>query len=462
MHLSNLERSVYLKYAKLSVPRHTSYPAAPFWQDDFSAESVKNAVLELADEKKSLSLYVHIPYCRQLCSYCACNKEIYGDLRLQMDDPRERLLGHLKAEADAFYSPLRDNPVRQIHLGGGTPTFLSPHNLEVLFENLLKQFHVEKDAEIAIEVDPRVTTDDHLRTLRQLGFNRISLGVQDFSVPVQKAVNRIQSYELVKHSVETARALGFSSVNFDLIYGLPFQTRESMRETLTLSTSLAPDRIAFYRLAMIPEMFKWQRLFQQSDLPDEETNLDLFLMALNHFTDHGYLFVGFDHFAKKDEALAQALEQKTLRRNFQGYYTGGALPIVGLGPSAVSQTDSHFWQTPKQTRPWERHVNELPKFRGMSLDVDDRNRRTLLETLYCQGEINWASLGEQLGLDARNYFTKEITALQPLVDDGLVVVKPSGFSLTPLLGKLLNRLVGAQFDRHLQEASSQVRFSQLG
>ncbi|MBI2601626.1 MAG: oxygen-independent coproporphyrinogen III oxidase [Deltaproteobacteria bacterium] len=460
--LSPEQREIYLKYAKLSVPRHTSYPAAPFWKDEYPAENVSKAVSELAQGKNALSLYVHIPYCRQLCSYCACNKEIYGDLRLQMDDPRDRLLDNLKEEVKTFYSPLRHNPVQQIHWGGGTPTFLNPKNLETLFETLHKHFDVKQNAEIAIEIDPRVTTDEHLKTLRRLGFNRISLGVQDFSEHVQKAVNRVQSYDLVRKSVETSRSLGFSSVNFDLIYGLPFQTIRSMEETLRLTLSLSPDRIAFYRLAMIPEMFKWQRLFKQKDLPSEETNLELFLLALNVFTDNGYEFVGFDHFAKKDEALTQALEEKTLRRNFQGYYTGGNLPIIGLGPSAVSQTDDHYWQTPKQTRPWEKHVKEGPKFRGMELDSDDQIRKLFLELLYCQGSIDWTSFGDMVGVDAHSYFASEKEALKAFEQDGLVDIHARGFSLTPLLGRLLSRLVGAQFDRHLRRSGSLIKFSQLG
>ncbi len=466
--LTDQETAIYLKYAKLNIPRHTSYPAAPYWQDAYPFEGVHEALTKIAEQKHPLSLYLHIPFCRQLCFYCACTKEIYPEERQKKKDPRESLVEGFVREMQIYARYVQDNTVEQIHFGGGTPTFLKPEQLQRLMQAIRSHFKIAEHAEIAIEVDPRVTSFEHLQTLRTNGFNRISLGVQDFSETVQKAVNRIQSYECVDKIVREARSLHFDSINFDLIYGLPFQTLESMQKTLEQTLKLSPDRIAFYRLAMIPEIFKWQKSFGREHLPPEADNIKMFLTALNTFTENGFEFIGLDHFAKKEEMLSEAIEDKTLRRNFQGMTTGKNLAILGMGPSAVSQIPgAYFWQNKKTSEEWlESLSSQSLKFcKGMKLSEDDRIRQELIQELYCYGVLNWNELSERLNVDTKRYFDTEIRNLNDLVEEKILNVSEEGFALSSVLGRLLVRLVASRFDHHLQEELSRTqstRFSQLG
>jgi oxygen-independent coproporphyrinogen-3 oxidase len=266
--LTEAERETYRRYAGLALPRHTSYPIAPLWKPTFQAGEMRAALERSAAGRRSLSLYIHIPYCQRLCWYCACTKEIVPSARRQTDDPSETLLRGLEIEAGRFAKIMGAAEVNQLHLGGGTPTFLDASRLKRLSDLLRRRFHIAEDAEIAIEIDPRAVTRQQLTTLRGAGFNRVSLGIQDFDPHVQQAVNRIQPLEVVERTVCMCRELGFSSVNFDLIYGLPFQTVETMAATLEKTIALKPDRIAFYRLAVIPEIFRWQNVFRHTDLPE--------------------------------------------------------------------------------------------------------------------------------------------------------------------------------------------------
>jgi oxygen-independent coproporphyrinogen-3 oxidase len=458
----------YLKYAKQTLPRHTSYPATPYWQEDFPLHTVQEALADLQKHKQDLSLYFHIPYCRQLCFYCACTKEIYPEERQKKHDPRESLLTGLLQEMDAYAKRLQGNTVHQIHLGGGTPTFLSPQQLQRLFEAIRSRFSIAESAEIAVEIDPRVTSFEHLQILREAGCNRVSLGVQDFSETVQKAVQRIQSYEMVERTVQQARDLGFSSINFDLIYGLPFQTLDSIKHTLEQTLKLSPDRIAFYRLSLIPELFKWQKSFRREHLPSERENIAIFLCALNMLTEGPYEFIGLDHFAKKEESLSASLQDGTLRRNFQGMTTGKSLAIIGMGPSAVSQIPGKFfWQNKKTSEAWHAALaSESFVFeKGIKLSEDDRIRQELIHELYCYGYLDGSALHERTGVDMKSYFESEIQSLSSLEQDGILSVSKEGITLSPVLGRLLVRLVASYFDRYLQEertVTQSTRFSQLG
>jgi oxygen-independent coproporphyrinogen-3 oxidase len=363
---------------------------------------------------------------------------------------------------------LKNNTVHQIHLGGGTPTFLHPEQLEKLFVEIRKRFPISNNAEIAVEIDPRVTTYEHLKALRDSGCNRVSLGVQDFSEKVQKAVNRIQPYEMVEEFVQKTRSLGFDSINFDLIYGLPFQTLESMKTSLELTMKLSPDRIAFYRLALIPELFKWQKSFGREHLPSEQENIDIFLLALNTFHKSGYEFIGLDHFAKKEERLAEAIQDKSLRRNFQGMTTGKALAIIGMGPSAVSQVPGYFWQNKKSTENWLRafSADEWKLEKGLKLNSDDWIRQELIHELYCYGELNWKEINRRLKVDVLEYCRLEIESLKMFEGENVLKLDGDGVALSPVLGRLLVRLVAASFDRYVQEeltvTQSSRFFSQLG
>jgi len=331
--LSPGERAVYRRFAALALPRHTSYPSAPVWTADYGPIQFRADLGRTALDHKPLALYVHIPFCEKLCYYCACTKEIVPDARRRQHDPAEEFLAGLELEVQRLAPILGGGSVHQIHLGGGSPTFLKVSQLKRLWSILTRDLAPTAGAEVAIEIDPRITTREQLETLRSLGFNRISLGVQDFSDEVQRAVNRRQSLECVRDVVAWCRALGFASINFDLIYGLPYQTVASMADTLDKTLALSPDRVAFFRLAVIPDIFRWQNTFRECDLPSGELSLDLNLLAINRFLKAGYEFIGLDHFAQPEDPLAQARRDRTLQRNFQGVTTGKQLDLIGVEPS---------------------------------------------------------------------------------------------------------------------------------
>jgi oxygen-independent coproporphyrinogen-3 oxidase len=448
--LSLAERAVYRRFAELALPRHTSYPVVPVWRADYGPAAFTTDLQRSAEQRRPLALYVHVPFCEQLCYYCACTKEIVPAGRRQTHDPSEMLLAGLDREAGRLADLVGPGEVHQVHLGGGSPTFLKPAHLERLWHLLVGRFDIQPDAEIAIEIDPRITTRKQLALLRRLGFNRISLGVQDFAPQVQKAVNRIQPVEVVAQSVAWCRELGFASVNFDLIYGLPFQTLGSMNATLDRVLELAPDRIAFYRLAVIPEMFRWQNVFRHADLPSGELSLDLNLLAINRFTEAGYEFIGLDHFARPGEPLSVARDAGTLQRNFQGMSTGKSLDLVGLGPSAISQLADAFAQNEKESSPWADAVErDLATVRGLHLSADDRLRRELLQQLYGVGVVEKRSLEAQFGITFDDYFASELSRLRDLEGEGLVRREADRILLTAPLGRLLVRVVAAVFDRYL-------------
>lgn len=448
--LSADERAIYVRYAGLALPRHTSYPVVPAWKADFGPAAFRAALARSRAEQRPLALYVHIPYCEKLCYYCACTKEIVPAAKRRERDPSDALVEGLRHEVDHLADALGAAPLHQLHLGGGSPTFLSAAHLERLWHALTRRFAPTTDAEIAIEIDPRITSREQLTTLRRLGFNRVSLGIQDFDPHVQRTVNRLQPYETVERVVGWCRDLGFASVNFDLIYGLPFQTLQTMADTLEQTIRLGPDRIAFYRLAVIPDIFRWQNTFRDADLPAGELALELNLLAIRRFLAAGYQFIGLDHFARPSEGLAQAARDGTLQRNFQGMTTGKQLDLVGLGPSAISQLDDAFAQNHKDSGAWRDAVEaDLPTARGLALSADDRLRRELLQQLYGQGVIDRRGLEARFGIAFDTTFAVELERMDHLADDGLVTVQADAIRLTPVLGRLLVRVVAAAFDRYL-------------
>jgi oxygen-independent coproporphyrinogen III oxidase len=445
--LSHDERTIYRRYAGLALPRHTSYPIAPAWRDDYRSDEFYKD-LRLVDGP--LSLYLHLPFCERLCFYCACTKEIIPAAKRREHDPAEDVLAGLAVEVPRVADALTGRAVHQIHLGGGSPTFFGVDQLTHLWQLLQNRFAIAADAEIAVEIDPRITTREHLHALRQLGFNRVSLGIQDFAPHVQQAVNRIQSYETVDHVVRWCRELGFGSINFDLIYGLPFQTLDSMADTLQKTLVLAPDRVAFYRLAVIPEIFRWQNVFKPEDLPAGDLPLELNLLAINRFLQAGYEFLGLDHFAKPTERLAQAHKTQTLQRNFQGMTTGKQCELIGLGPSAISQLENAFAQNWKTTAEWRRVVaTDFAIERGLRLSRDDRLRRELMQQLYGYGTIDRRALEARFGISFEEYFAEEMTRVRVLAEEVLVVIEDETIRLTIPLGRLLVRVVAAAFDRYL-------------
>jgi oxygen-independent coproporphyrinogen-3 oxidase len=448
--LSASERAVYHRYASLALPRHTSYPIAPVWRAHYRAADFAANLAETAARGSQLSLYVHIPYCERLCYYCACTKEIVPAARRALIDPADAYLAALACEAERIAGVTGKVPLAQIHLGGGSPTFLSAPQLARLWDIVTRRFRLAADAEIAVEIDPRITTSAQLETLRLFGFNRVSLGVQDFDPGVQKAVNRLQPFETVERVVGWCRALGFGSVNFDLIYGLPFQTLATMDRTLDQVLELAPDRIAFYRLAVIPEIFRWQNVFHAQDLPEGDAILGLNLLAIQRFLAAGYEFIGLDHFARPSEPLARARRDGTLCRNFQGMTTGKSCELIGIGPSAISQLDTAFAQNRKATHDWQQALNTgFATERGLRLSTDDRIRRELMQQLYGYGIIEKRPLESRFGIKFDDYFAGELERASALVDEGIITLDSSSIRLTAPLGRLLARVVASVFDRYL-------------
>lgn len=448
--LTSDERSVYRRFADLALPRHTSYPIAPAWRETYRPADLRADLAESAQEGRPLSLYVHVPFCERLCYYCACTKEIIPAQKRQANDPVPRYLEGVEREVSRLAAILGARDVHQVHLGGGSPTFLQPRELQRLWAALTSHFAIAPQAEVAVEIDPRITTREQLDVLRRLGFNRVSLGVQDFSPTVQCAVNRIQPVETVGQALQWCRELGFISVNFDLIYGLPFQSLASMAETLDKTIALAPDRIAFYRLAVIPEIFRWQNVFRPEHLPAGDLPLDLNLLAIERFQKAGYEFVGLDHFAKPAEPLAQACREQTMQRNFQGMTTGKELDLIGIGPSAISQLQGAFAQNYKSSIEWRNALeHDLATERGLRLSVDDRLRHEVMQQLYGYGTIKKRILEARFGIDFDAYFAGELLRLGELAEQGIVSVAADSILLSAPLGRLLVRVVAAVFDAYL-------------
>ena len=463
---SEAEIKVYNQYAKMNLPRHTSYPAVPFWKKDAKELELFQVLASAAKSKKDFSLYIHIPYCRSLCYYCGCNKEIYDDLRMRKKDPTEEFLEKLFSEMRFYQQFFQRRKLTQIHLGGGTPTFLSASQLTRLMNYVYEHFSLTESPEISIEVDPRVTKKEHLEALKKLGFNRISLGIQDFDLKVQRAVNRVQSYSLVKDMLEDCKAKGFS-VNFDLIYGLPYQTKKSMEQTIAKVLKLSPDRIAFYRLAMIPQMFKWQKSFTNCDLPEEKELLEINLNAIRTFKENGYEFIGLDHFAKKSDDLSKALYNGTLRRNFQGMTTHSDLEILGIGPSSISQFDTAYLQRTKNSKSWmEKSARSFAFEQFYLFTEDDKLRKALLADLYCYGKIEKNKVSELFKIRFDEYFESELVKLERMQEEGLIELSDTEIKLTEPLGRLLVRAVAAVFDIYVEKAkkekNSRVLFSRIG
>jgi len=440
-------------------PRYTSYPTAPNWSESFGEPDFRSALQRSSDAE--LALYVHIPFCESLCTYCACNREIRRDHSVA--DP---FLDTLEREADAIASERgAAGSCAQLSLGGGTPSYLDEAQLARLADILDRNFPPSQGAERSIEVDPRVTTQGQLRLLADRGFNRISLGVQDLSPVVQKAIHRVQSVEQTAAISEGARSLGFRSVNFDLIYGLPFQTVESFDGTLDHVLKLLPDRIALYSYAHVTWVSKQQRGFDRTDLPDAKRKLAIFSHALSRLTEAGYVYLGLDHFVRPDDSLCSAATNGGLRRNFMGYTTHAGLDVVALGPSGISELRDVYAQSYRSVDEWGERIREgkLATQRGFLLSEDDQRRRWLIQRLMCLGDIDREAYSAVFDepLEAR---IPDLSArLSEFEDDGLLESSASGWQLTPE-GRVFMRPVAMSLDAYLEQSSEapapSQRFSQ--
>lgn len=443
-------------------PRYTSYPTAPQFSAEFGEAQMRGAVQASNEEPipRRLSLYVHVPFCFSPCFYCGCNRIITRDLARG-----ESYLARLYREA-ALVAPLfdRDREVIQLHFGGGTPNFLNPVQLTDTVDMLRRQFHFADsgDRDISIEIDPRFCEPEWLLALAGAGFNRASLGVQDFDPVVQEAVNRIQSVEQTRSVVDACRKAGLRSVNIDLIYGLPAQTLEGFGRTLDTVLEIRPDRLAVYSYAHMPHLFKPQKQIDESLLLDGEAKLALLQLAVEKLTAAGYLYIGMDHFALPDDDLAQAQARGGLHRNFMGYTTHADSDLIGLGVSAISHIGNSFSQNPRDLPSWEAAIDagKLPVFRGMQLSEDDELRADLIQSLMCQGEIPMAALERRYGIRFNDYFADALQQLQPLAEDGLVRMSAGRIEATSQ-GRLLLRNIAMCFDRYLTPPApdSKPRFS---
>ncbi len=433
----------------LAAPRYTSYPTVPEWTPAFGPEehALKLEEAGREDPGSPLSMYLHLPFCREMCTYCGCNVVITQD-----QAKADHYIDHLALEMDLAAQRLGSRrAVAQLHWGGGTPTFLTEEQISRLFGELRRRFELAPEAEVAIEVDPVVTSGEKLALLRSLGFNRLSMGVQDFDERVQQAINRIQTPELTQALLERARALGFRGVNFDMIYGLPHQTPESWARTLDRVLSMRPDRFAFYSFAYLPELRAHQKKIERSWLPTGPSKLALFLQAYKTLVGAGYRPIGMDHFALPDDELAQAQAQRKLGRNFQGYTVTAAKDSVGFGATGISDVRGSFAQNVRPLGQYYAAV-EAGKFateRGIRLTADDQRRRQVITQLMCNF---WVDLGGD------HDFDRELEKMQSFQKDGLLAVHGSQIELSPL-GRLFVRNVAATFDAYLARPNQKNTFS---
>lgn len=441
-------------------PRYTSYPTA----DRFQSGSVGAQYVEALRERDTghasspLSLYVHIPFCDAVCYYCACNK-IVTKHKFRADP----YLDDLEREIGLIRGLFHESPVvSQLHFGGGTPTFLTNGQMERLLKMLRSAFTFDVNAECSVEIDPRRLAPGALELMARYGFNRMSLGVQDVDPDVQKAINRIQPFEVTHQVLGEARALGYKSINMDLIYGLPLQSVNTMHRTLETVLDWKPDRIALYSYAHLPDRFKPQRRIDSTAIPSAKEKLAMLKLAVTTLLDAGYIYIGMDHFALPQDELAQSLDEGTLQRNFQGYSTRADCDLIALGVSAISRIGHVYAQNARTVEEYHDMLDrgDLPLIRGFVMSRDDEIRRDAIHSLLCQSRLSLHDMSEQWGIDASSYFEEDLHALRPLADDGLVEVSESEVSITPK-GRFLSRVVAMRFDKYLRMGQPMARYSKV-
>jgi len=451
-----IDKSTILKFDRPG-PRYTSYPTAPEWSSEVSADqyAAKLAAFDATD--KTLSLYVHIPFCESLCYFCACTMNV----RPQEEKYGDEYLDYLEKELALVTRHLKKRKaIRQLHWGGGTPSFLSEAQMVRLYEMIDARFDIDLAGEIAIEVDPRRVTRSKVETLRNLGFNRISIGLQDFNAQVQKAVNRIQPFEMVAEFNRWCRELKFTSVNFDLIYGLPNQTTETFRQTVDQVIGLRPDRIALYSFAYVPWLKKHQGKFNENQLPSNDNKLDIFLSARESFLAAGYASIAMDHFALANDEMSAACRAGTLYRNFMGYTVKPADEYIGVGVSSIGFLEKTFFQNYKTIPEYYRFLDQgqLPVERGKTLTQDDEIRRWVIQTLMCQFRLDKMKFIQFFQKDFDQYFTIEQEHITRCVADGLLTYDGHVLEVTEL-GKIFIRNICMGFDWYLRQKEGHQRFS---
>ena len=443
-----------------SGPRYTSYPTADRFSEAFGYRDYLQALAALRrrGSRNAMSLYVHVPFCESICYYCACNKII-----TKKRDRAVTYLDYLKREIDMQGQLfIGMNQVEQLHFGGGTPTYLSDAQMTDLLAHLRRWFQFAPDevGEYSIEVDPRTVSPERIHTLRRQGFNRLSLGVQDFDPDVQAAVNRIQPEAQTVAIIDAARAAGFRSVSIDLIYGLPKQNVMTMASTLAKVIAANPDRIAIYNYAHLPHVFKPQRRIAEADMPDAEAKLDMLSLCIRRLTDAGYVYIGMDHFARPADDLAIAQQQGRLHRNFQGYSTHADADLVSFGVSAISAVGTTYSQNARTLEAYYAHIdnNTLPIVRGIELNMDDAIRRGIIQMLMCNFELSIAALEQAYPITFSDYFAPELVQLAALAQHGLLAIDDEWITVSGK-GRLLIRNICMVFDHFLAAQPQQVRYS---
>ncbi len=450
-----------IERCQTNAPRYTSYPTADRFNLDFGVNEQHKQIKQVfgGGISKPISLYIHIPFCNTLCLYCACNKVITNN-RAKIAE----YLGYLEKEF-ALYQGLCGNklPVVQLHFGGGSPSWLSCSEIHTLMTMVRKYFDLTKASEIAMELDPRHVSDEFMQALHEEGFNRVSLGVQDFDLAVQKAVNRMQSLADTQRVLEKANTLGFKSTNIDLIYGLPLQSLEGFSKTIdTVINILAPGRIALFNYAHLPQVFLSQTRINAQDLPSPELKLDILQMSVERLRDAGYLFIGMDHFAHPQDELAQALNNGTLQRNFQGYSTFADTNMLSFGVSAIGFIGNSYYQNAKELSSYYASLDqgELPLLRGILLNNDDIIRRSIIQQIMCSFALNFVGVAVRYQIVFAEYFARELLELQALHDMELISLSVDGL-LVSAKGRFLIRNVAKVFDKYLQQQAVSNRYSKV-
>jgi len=452
-----IDLSKFRKYDRPG-PRYTSYPTAPQFNENFKAEQFLDEIIKTnyGESLPDLSLYFHLPYCDTLCYFCGCNMIITRN-RGRVND----YVQYIKKEMDLMRSYLLpERKVAQLHWGGGTPTHLSPDEISDLASFINLSFNFKDDSENSCEIDPRGLTKEHLAALRHNGFNRISMGVQDFNEKVQKFVNRIQPEDMTRQTVNWVRELGFKSINLDLIYGLPFQTPASFAETVEKIIDISPDRIAVFNYAHVPWLKKHMALIHQEDLPLPEAKLDILKTTIEQLTSAGYVFIGMDHFAKPEDDLSIALKEKKLYRNFQGYSTNADADLYAFGITGISQLHNVYAQNYKTEREYYKLLDEetLPTAKGYMLTNDDQIRRFVIMKLMCDFELNFSQVEEKFKIKFKDYFAWGLNNLKEMEKDKLVEIFDNGLTVKDM-GRLLIRNIAMNFDGFIERKEDTAKYS---
>jgi oxygen-independent coproporphyrinogen-3 oxidase len=448
------EKIDFKKLSKFSrhAPRYTSYPTAV----EFKELSEKD-ILPFLKSDKPLSLYFHLPFCKSACYFCGCNV-IYTSKA----DKRTRYIEYLEKELNTLSKHLDTSRiVRQIHFGGGTPTFFTPEELDKIYEMIETHFtNYEDDVEISVEIDPRFFSQEHMDVMKKHGVNRISFGVQDFNEKTQRAVNRIQSFEVTKKAVDIARAAGINSINIDLIYGLPYQSLETFKETLDLVLKLNPDRLAVFNYAHVPWMKKGMRKIDETTLPVPEEKLKIFKYVIDFFESNGYIMVGMDHFAKPEDELFKAIAKGELHRNFQGYTTKGGADLIGVGLTSIGETEDAYMQNYKDLKLYEKTVDEgiIPVFRGFILSEEDKIRKYIIMEMMANFSFDIKRFEKKFGINFFEKFKNELNEIQEFVDEGLVEITPEKIKVNKT-GSLLIRNIVLPFDEYFKKMANKKVFS---